>query len=139
MIQALSEDPVIESLHIRERTVLKRWILSEIQGRMLEGIVLLETMMRWPGKEVFVLQFALGEFDMVVFDPEKLECEIFEIKHSKVRAREQARHLLNAENCRKVEFRYGPVACKAILYKGETCEEEGIQYQNVEEYLMQAV
>ncbi len=138
MIQALSEDPVIESLNIRERTVLKRWILSEIQGRMLEDIVLLETMMRWPGKEVFVLQFALGEFDMVVFDPEKLECEIFEIKHSKVRAREQARHLLDPENCRKTEFRYGPITRKTVLYRGETCEEDGIRYQNVEEYLMQA-
>ena len=138
LIQALSEDPVIETLNIRERSALKQRILSEIQGRMLEDIVLLETKMHWPEKEVFVLQFALGEFDMVIFDPEKLECEVFEIKHSQVRTREQARHLLDPENRRKTEFRYGPITRKTVLYRGETCEEDGIRYQNVEEYLMQA-
>lgn len=138
MIQALSEDPVIETLNIRERSALKQRILSEIQGRMLEDIVLLETKMHWPEKEVFVLQFALGEFDMVIFDPEKLECEVFEIKHSQVRTREQARHLLDPENRRKTEFRYGPITRKTVLYRRETCEEDGIRYQNVEEYLMQA-
>ncbi|WP_294731009.1 AAA family ATPase [uncultured Faecalibaculum sp.] len=139
LIQALSEDPIIDALDLHDRESLKERILSEIQGRMLEDIVLLDTMARWPEKEVFVLQFALGEFDMVIFDPEKLQCEVFEIKHSKIHVRNQARHLTDPENCRKTEFRFGPITRRTVLYRGETCEEDGILYQNVEEYLTQPV
>ena len=49
---------------------------------MLEDIVLLETKLANPKKQVFVLQFPVGEFDMVVFDPVAGSCHIFEIKHS---------------------------------------------------------
>ncbi len=49
----------------------------------MEDIVLLETKITKRDKEVFKLQFAVGEFDMVVFDPSNLSCEIYEIKHSK--------------------------------------------------------
>ena len=35
-----------------------------------------------PEKQVFVLQFPVGEFDMVIFDPAQGNCRIFEIKHS---------------------------------------------------------
>jgi hypothetical protein len=44
------------------------------------------------------LQFAVEEFDMVVFDPRKACCEIYEIKHSDRIVREQCRHLLDRKN-----------------------------------------
>ena len=66
-------------------------ILNEIKGRMLEDIVLQETQMANPKKEVFVLQFAIGEFDMVVFDPLEGNCQIFEIKHSTEAVKSQYR------------------------------------------------
>ncbi|MGN9056109.1 hypothetical protein ACTNA4_06515 [Bariatricus sp. HCP28S3_A7] len=46
-------------------------ILDEIKGRMMEDIVLLETKLSRTNCEVFRLQFAVGEFDMIVFDPEE--------------------------------------------------------------------
>ena len=49
---------------------------------MMEDIVLLETKLANPDKQVFQLQFAVGEFDMVIHDPKALTCEIFEIKYS---------------------------------------------------------
>ena len=49
---------------------IEKRILDEIRGRMMEEIVLLETKIAKPTKQVFQLQFAVGEFDMVVFDPQ---------------------------------------------------------------------
>lgn len=88
-----------------------------------------------PGKEVFVLQFPIGEFDMVVFDPAAGSCQIFEIKHSMEIAPFQYRHLIDSEKCAQTEHRYGPITGKFVLYRGEDQILNGIQYQNVEEYL----
>lgn len=44
-------------------------ILEEVRGRMMEEIVLLESMKSADqGKRIFKLQFMVGEFDMVVYD-----------------------------------------------------------------------
>ena len=43
---------------------------------MMEDIVLLETKLANPKKQVFVLQFPIGEFDMVAFDPGAGCCQI---------------------------------------------------------------
>lgn len=60
-----------------EQTVEIRDVLSDIHGRMMEDIVLLETKMAFPKCEVFKLVFAHGEFDMVVFDPDAASCAIY--------------------------------------------------------------
>ena len=114
---------------------MQQRILTEIKGRMLEDIVLLETKLANPKKQVFVLQFPVGEFDMVVFDPEAGSCQIFEIKHSEEAASQQYRHLIDEQKCAQTEHRYGPITGKFVLYRGESQVVEGIQYQNVEEYL----
>ena len=118
-----------------ERTAVQRRILTEIKGRMLEDIVLLETKLANPKKQVFVLQFPVGEFDMVVFDPEAGSCRIFEIKHSEEAVPQQYRHLIDEQKCAQTEHRYGPITGKFVLYRGKSQVVSGIQYQNVEEYL----
>jgi hypothetical protein len=115
-------------------TIEKR-ILDEIRGRIMEEIVLLETKMVRPDKQVFQLQFAVGEFDMVVFDPKNACCEIYEIKHSDQVAKEQCRHLLDAKKCADTEFRYGKILSKNIIYRGPAGTLGDINYLNVEEYL----
>ena len=102
---------------------------------MLEDIVLLETRMANPGKQVFVLQFPVGEFDMVVFDPDAGCCQIFEIKHSTEAVPQQYRHLIDEEKCTQTEHRYGPITEKTVLYRGEDRVIGEIRYRNVEEYL----
>ena len=86
LIHSLLLDETFSALSLPERTAVQERILTEIKGRMLEDIVLLETKIATPGKEVFVLQFPIGEFDMVVFDPAAGSCQIFEIKHSMISA-----------------------------------------------------
>ena len=114
---------------------MQQRILTEIKGRMLEDIVLLETKLANPKKQVLVLQFPVGKFDMVVFDPEAGSCRIFEIKHSEEAVPQQYRHLIDGQKCAQTEHRYGPITGKFVLYRGESQEIDGIQYQNVEEYL----
>ena len=81
------------------------------------------------------MQFAIGEFDMVVFEGTSASCEIYEIKHSSEIVSEQVRHLIDQEKCTMTEHRYGPITQKAVLYRGETQDAYGVRYVNVEEYL----
>lgn len=135
LIRSLLLDETFSALSLPERTAVQERILTEIRGRMLEDIVLLETKLANPQKQVFVLQFPVGEFDMVVFDPVAGSCHIFEIKHSAEIAPQQYRHLIDEEKCAQAEHRYGPITGKFVLYRGESQVIDGIQYQNVEEYL----
>ena len=139
LIRSLLLDETFSALSLPERTAVQERILSEIRGRMLEDIVLLETKLANPKKQVFVLQFPVGEFDMVVFDPVAGSCHIFEIKHSAEIAPQQYRHLIDEEKCAQAEHRYGPITGKTVLYRGKNRVVEGIQYQNVEEYLRNIV
>ena len=139
LIRSLLLDETFSALSLPERTAVQERILSEIRGRMLEDIVLLETKLANPKKQVFVLQFPVGEFDMVVFDPVAGSCQIFEIKHSAEIVPQQYRHLIDKEKCAQAEHRYGPITGKTVLYRGKNRVIEGIQYQNVEEYLRNIV
>ena len=135
LIRSLLLDETFSALSLAERTVVQERILTEIKGRMLEDIVLLETKLTNLKKQVFVLQFPIGEFDMVVFDPEAGSCQIFEIKHSEEAVSQQYRHLINEEKCAQTEHRYGSITGKFVLYRGKSRVVDGIPYQNVEEYL----
>lgn len=135
LIQSLLLDETFRNIPIAERMSIEKRILDEIRGRMMEEIVLLETKMARPDRQVFQLQFAVGEFDMVVFDPKNACCEIYEIKHSDRVAKEQCRHLLDAKKCADTEFRYGKILNKNIIYRGPAGALGNINYLNVEDYL----
>ena len=128
-------DPEFQDLPVKERQRILDRLLSEIRGRMMEDIVLLETKLAYPKKKVFKLQFAIGEFDMVVFDPKELNCEIYEIKYSREAVKEQYRHLDDEEKCAMTTHRYGDIKGKYVIYRGEDSSYGDIQYLNVEEYL----
>ena len=136
LILSLSSDPLFKNLALEERNRVVERILSEIKGRMAEDIVLLETKIAFPKKRVFKLFFANGEFDMVVSDPLTLESEIYEIKYSKEALKEQARHLLDEEKCNSVSRRFGRIKKKGVIYRGDSLEKDGLEYQNIEEYLL---
>ena len=138
LIRSLLQDETFAALSLLERTAVQERILDEIRGRMMEDIVLLETKLANPKKEVFVLQFPIGEFDMVIFDPAAGSCQIFEIKHSAEAVPQQYRHLIDEEKCTQTEHRFGPITGRFVLYRGENrVLENGVVYQNVEEYLKQ--
>lgn len=143
LIKSLMQDDMFRGLSFEERKIVTERIIDEIKGRMMEDIVLLETKLSKKNCEVFRLQFAIGEFDMVVFNPEKGTCEIYEIKHSKEVVPQQCKHLLDEQKCKDTEFRYGRITGKYVIYRGVTTSlvqagvetQEDVTYLNVEEYL----
>lgn len=135
LIKSLMNDDVFRSLPLIQRNTITQRILSDVRGRMLEDIVLLETKMARPKCEVFKLLFDVGEFDMVIFNPETASCEIYEIKHSTQIVANQTKHLLNKKKCIDTEYRYGTITGKYVLYRGETQLVNDVHYLNVEEYL----
>lgn len=132
LIESLLLDPEFQDLSIDERNAVQERILGEILGRMMEDVVLLETKLANPRKQVFVLQFAVGEFDMVVADPQTSTCEIYEIKHSTEAVEEQTRHLRDEEKCRLTEHRFGKIKGKFVIYRGSDLTAGEVQYLNVE-------
>ncbi len=137
LVHALMKDELFLTLGEKEQRAVTDRILEEVRGRMLEDIVLLETM-KAAGKHqrVFKLQFADGEFDMVVYDGNQDCCKIYEVKHSGQQVPTQYRHLLDVEKCRLTERRFGQITERTVLYRGEDTQlENRVKYQNVEEYL----
>lgn len=135
LVSGLLLDETFADLSARDRSSVLDRIRSEIKGRMLEEIILLETSRAFPEKQVFTLKFDIGEFDMVVVDTETISCEIYEIKHSSERVAAQARHLRDEEKCKRTEFRFGKISGKYVLYRGETFDDGDVMYINAEEYL----
>lgn len=143
LIKSLMQDDMFRGLSFEERKRVTERIIDEIKGRMMEDIILLETKLSKKNCEVFRLQFAIGEFDMVVFHPDEGTCEIYEIKHSKEVVLQQCRHLLDEQKCKDTEFRYGTITGKHVIYRGATTSlvqagvetQEDVTYLNVEEYL----
>lgn len=135
IVENMLLDAKFQELSVQERQRILERLLNEIRGRMMEEIILLETKMANPEKKVFKLQFAVGEFDMVVFEPKSLTCQIYEVKYSKERVPEQYRHIKNDEKCAMARHRYGEITGRYVIYRGNYAVVDGVQYLNVEEYL----
>ena len=135
IVENMILDAKFQELSIQERQRILERLLNEIRRRMMEDIILLETKIAKPDKKVFKLQFTVGEFDMVVFDPKTLTCQIYEVKHSKQQVPEQYRHIKNEEKCSMTSHRYGDITGRYVIYRGDNAQIEGVQYLNVEEYL----
>ena len=135
IVENMLMDSEFQELSAKDRKRILDRLLSEIRGRMMEDIILLETKLARPDKKVFKLQFAVGEYDMVVYDPKEVSCEIYEIKHSKELVPDQYRYLVDNEKCNLTVHRYGDLKGKYVIYRGDTTSSEDIKYINVEEYL----
>lgn len=137
LVYSLMQDEVFGSLTGELRDIITEKILEDVRGRMLEDIVFLETKRTYGSKRnVFKLKFASGEFDMVIQDKIKKQCEIFEIKHSKEPFPAQYRHINDEEKISLTEAQFGKVVRKCVLYRGESeMLENGVEYKNVEEFL----
>ena len=143
LVKSMLKDASFARAEPADRSYVVARILDNVRGRMLEDIVLLETMAACPkprdifdGKEVFKLMFESGEFDMVVRDLRAGTCEICEIKHSRERVDEQFRHLVDPEKCEQVERIFGRISARKVYYRGaDFVHPSGVEYHNVESYL----
>lgn len=137
LVHSLMKDETFASLEEDQKKAITERILEEVRGRMLEDIVLLETM-KALGKnyKVFKLRFGRGEYDMVIRNQKNNTCAIYEIKHSDKCVREQARHLMNEDMLSKTAPRFGTLEGRYVLYLGENLDtEDGIAYRNAEQFL----
>lgn len=137
LVYSLMQDETFSQLSLDERDYITERILGEVRGRMLEDIVLLETMKALPKQyKVFKLQFISGEYDMVICDKETNTCAAYEIKHSSQYVWEQAKHLMDEEKLALTSPRYGTLTGRYVLYLGEDIDtEDGIAYRNAEQFL----
>lgn len=137
LVYSLMQDEVFGSLTGELRDIITEKILEDVRGRMLEDIVFLETKRTYGSKRnVFKLKFASGEFDMVIQDKTKKQCEIFEIKHSKEPFPAQYRHINDEEKIALTEAQFGKVVRRCVLYRGESeMLDNGVEYKNVEKFL----
>ena len=122
----------VESLRNRILDV----VMNMVRGRMLEEIVLFDTMKALGSRfEVFRLILSAGDVDMVVFERSTGRCLMFEVKHGKFRSDRQTRHILSEEASQYLERMYGPIIGRCVLYRGEDATEGGVRYLNVEDHL----
>lgn len=137
LVHSLKQDEFFKSQSEANREYIAAKILSDVKGRMLEDIVLLETTKAAPRTStVFKFKFdAGGEYDMVVYDSITNRCKLYEIKHSTAINKRQTRYLADATCCEIVEKCISPIDGKYVLYRGENTVIDDVEYLNVEQYL----
>lgn len=137
LVFSLKQDEYFRSVSEKDKDYIVSKILEDVKGRMLEDIVLLETSKAAKRNEdVFKFKFENGgEYDMVIYDRNTDSCRLYEVKHSDRIVKGQTKHLENDDKTAAVERRYGRVTGKYVLYRGKNASVDGIEYQNVEEYL----
>ena len=144
-LKALYNDPKFVKLSGDKQEFIYNKLLSDIKGRMLEEIVLLNVTRSL--SDCFVSQFRFyeyrkspfknGEHDMVIRN-KKNETFIFEIKHSsEVEYNKQTKHLLDTEKLDWLKENGFKVKEKVVLYNGKTLDKDdnGVIYLNVSEFL----
>lgn len=160
LMDALRRNGTFSVLTQAEQAMVLNTIDTDVLGRMLEEIVLHETIAArggWEWRpageepdsrlEVFKLsgntlpsgKVCFYEFDMVCYDHATQAIDLYEIKHSEKVALAQTRHLANGEVVAALVDCYGALSVgRHVLYRGPTLPDPldlGIDYVNVEEYL----
>lgn len=138
LVYALKQDPYFKSVSEVDKEFIISKLLDDVKGRMLEDIVLLEVC-KTASRNVEAFKFLFdggGEFDMVLYDKEKNCCSLYEIKHSTKIIDRQARYLRDEEKCQRVEKKFGKITGKYVLYRGENATVDGVEYVNVEQFLL---
>ena len=141
---ALLDDPYFRGLSASERAQVLNDLEETALGVIMENVVLAETTDAMPAMQVFKLSGVFGDsqfdIDMCIRDPETSMVDLYEIKHSDKRVPKQSQHLTNEGLSSAIERKYGAIASRTVLYRGETLDDplgNGVAYKNVEEYLVE--
>lgn len=120
-----------------EKKEFRERILMEVRGRMLEEMVLMETEKALSGRyQVFKMQLATGEFDMVVYDTEDNNCTLCEVRGSNTVVSNRYRRVPDMEKYRQIEKRFGPIRERFMLCRDPNIQDSaGGKYCSIEEYL----
>ena len=137
LVYVLMKDPVFGLFDEREQKLACDRILEDVRGRMMEDIVLLDTVKALgKQKKAFKLVLSRWEIDMLIYDREQHSCEAYEVKHSKEQTGHQYRALIDPQSAEAIEQKYGIITRRCVIYRGKSEKlSNGIEYLNVEEYL----
>lgn len=137
MIKALLKELKFDTLSATEQKIIEQDILEEIKSSILKDIVLMETAGGISKRyKAFRLHFPEGSFDMVVYDKEQNQCNVFEIVDTKEIKQKHYKNLVDEVKIHELESRFGKVTTKYILYRGEDYfDDDKLIYLNVENYL----
>ena len=139
LVHSLMLDSYFASLDYSTKEYITQKILSDVKGRMLEEIVLLETSNR---KQKGYLNFKYffmqgGEYDLVSFNVFEKTLDLYEIKHSKeITFDNQIKYLISDNMNNKIQEQFGKINGRYVLYRGEDQTIGNVQYLNVEKYLL---
>lgn len=136
LVYSLMNDSYFASINENDKEIVIDKILSDVKGRMLEDIVLLETSLSFkPDYKVFkYISYQYGEIDMIIYH--KNSFDMYEIKHSDKIAYDNQTKYLNDKNITGLlKQKYGEMNKKCVLYNGINTLEKDIHYLNVAEYL----
>ena len=138
LVHSLIKDSFFNSLNQAKKDFITQKILSDVKGRMLEDIVLLDATLKANNNELVFKYQCLkgGEYDLVIYHYDNQSVDVYEVKHSdQISFYEQTKHLRNEEMATSIEAYFGPINNKTILYRGSDRLLNGIKYQNVESFL----
>lgn len=135
LVDILINEPSIKQYPEPIINILKEKILSDVKGRMIEDMIILETSKN--RNNVFKLVFGIkGDYDMVILNEQQFTGDIFEIKYSKIMDNNQYRHLIDEESNKIFENKYYPINHRIVLYRGENTVINNIEYKNIEDFLL---
>jgi len=137
LVQELINGDRFATLSQVEKKELSERILIEVRGRMLEEMVLMETEKALSGRyQVFKMQLATGEFDMVVYDTEENNCTLCEVRGTNGAAKNRFRRVPDAEKYRQIERRFGAIKERIMLCRDpQLMGADSNKYCRIEDYL----
>ena len=137
LIGSFLKELQFDTLSASDKQTIETDVLEEIKDCILKDIVLMETMKGISDRyRAFRLHMSEGSFDMVVYDKEQNQCNVFEIVNTKEIQQKHYKNLMDEGKISQLEKRFGKITTKYILYRGEDYfDDDKIIYLNVENYL----
>lgn len=127
-------------LSVEEFNNLKTKLIQDISGRVLEEIIIINSMQVFGKDNVFQIQVpGNAEIDMAIQTEKGIK--LYEIKLSKQIVPKQSRWLRDTKFCNQIEKQLiTEIISKSVIYMGETTsvkvDGEAIQYINAQEFLL---
>lgn len=143
LVYLLNEDDYFKSLNAFIKESIISTLLNDIKGRMLEDIIhvaiLKNCIKSYKSKyDYYVFKYKFiknGEYDIVEVDRKRLTVNLYEIKHSNKINKNQIKYLNDDNMINAIEYSFGKVINKYVLYRGKDKIVDDIHYLNIESFL----
>lgn len=142
LIESLMKTPSFYNLSAQARERLHNKIIEDVEGQILEQVVIIDSLMRYEKAGVEVWQFRYNdgsrEIDMVLKTGDNLV--LYEIKRSDKQVDKQYRHLVSKEVADVLNYTLGGnVKERIVLYNGKSSDiavnDTCVHYRNISAYL----